>query len=107
MPKVLIEIKSGAVMSVETTSDDIEVYVVDHDIINDGGIGELKRYLRDVDVPFEVDGVVPEDELMAKLEDLCAEGKARLEDMTDAWEDDEKDAADEVSDLTRVMRSRR
>ena len=107
MPKVLVEIKNGATMSVETTSDGIEVYVVDHDIISDGGIGELKRYLRGLDVPIEVDAVVLEDDLTARLEDLIDEGKARLEDMTDAWEEDEKDVADEVSDLTRVMRSRR
>jgi len=107
MPKVLIEIKDGTVMNVETTSDDVEVYVIDHDVINSGRIGELKRYLADVDGPVEVDGVVLEDELMAKLDDLVAEGKAKLEDMVEAWEDDERDEVDEVCDLIRVARSRR
>ena len=51
MPKVLIEIKNGTVMNVETTSDDVEVYVVDHDVINNGSVGELKRYLADADGP--------------------------------------------------------
>jgi len=107
MPKVLIEIRNGTVMNVETTSDDVEVYVVDHDVINSGTTGELKRYLADMDGPVEVDGVVLEDELTAKLDDLIAEGKAKLEDMVEVWEDDERDEADEVFDLTRVMRSRR
>jgi len=106
MSKVLVEIKDGTVMNVETTSEDVEVYVIDHDLISEGSIGELKRHLADLAAPVEVDGVVLEDELMAKLEDMIAEGKAKLEDMTDAWEDD-KDDADEFSDLTRVMRPRR
>jgi hypothetical protein len=104
MPKVLIEIKDGTVINVETTSDNVEVYVVDHDVIDDGSIAELKRYLSDVDAPVEVDGVVREDEFMTKLEDLIAEGKSKLEDMTDTWEDD-TDEADEVCDLARVTRS--
>jgi hypothetical protein len=106
MSKVLVEIKDGTVMNVETTSEDVEVYVIDHDLISEGSIGELKRHLADLAAPVEVDGVVLEDELMAKLEDLIAEGKAKLEDMADAWED-EKDEVDEFSDLTRVMRPRR
>jgi hypothetical protein len=40
MPKVLIEIKNATVTSVETTSDDIEVYVFDHDMISEGSVGE-------------------------------------------------------------------
>ncbi len=106
MPKVLVEIKNGAVMNVETTSEDIEVYVVDHDVISNGSIGELKRYLADLDAPIETDAVILEDELMAKLDDLAEEGKAKLEDMTDAWEADEEDEPDELYDLPRVMRSR-
>lgn len=46
--------------------------------------------------------MVLEDELTAELEDLTTEGKAKLEDMAEAWEDDERDEADEVCDLTRV-----
>ena len=106
MSKVLVELKDGTVMNVETTSDDLEVYVVDHDVISEGSIGELKRYLANLDTPVEVDGVVLEDELMTKLEDLIAEGKAKLEDMADAWED-ENDEAEEFPDLTKVMRPRR
>ena len=106
MSKVLVELKDGMVINVETTSDDIEVYVVDRDVINEGSIGELKRYLANLDAPVEVDGVVLEDELMTKLEDTIAEGKAKLEDRAHAWED-ENDEAEEFSDLTKVMRSRR
>lgn len=51
MPKVLIEIKNGTVMNVETTSDDLEVYVVDHDVVDKGSIGEPKRYLAHGDEP--------------------------------------------------------
>ncbi len=105
MPKVLVELKDGAVMNVETTSDDVEVYVVDHDVIDEGKTGELKRYLAGLDTPVEVDGVIPEDELMTRLEELIAEGKAGLEDRAHAWED-ENDEAEEFSDLTRVMRTR-
>ena len=106
MSKVLVELKDGTVMNVETTSDDVEVYIVDHDVISDGSIGELKRYVAGMDTPVEVDGVVLEDELMTKLEDLIAEGKARLEDVAHAWED-EDDEAEELSDLTKVMSPRR
>ena len=116
MPNVLVEIKDGTVLSIETTSEDVEVYVVDHDVISDGTIGELKRYLRDLDAPADVD-VILEDELMAKLEELIAEGNARLEDGADAgeenedgadaWEENEDGDADEVTDLTSVMRSGR
>jgi hypothetical protein len=107
MPKVLIEIKSGAVMNVQTTSDDVEVYVVDHDVISDGSISELKHYLAEVDIPVDVDAVVLEDDLMTRLEDLIDEGKAKLEDMTEAWEVDEENESGEVYDLARVMRSGR
>jgi hypothetical protein len=106
MPKVLVELKDGTVMNVETSSDDVEVYIVDHDVISEGSIGELKRYLAGLDAPVDFDGVMPEDDLMTRLEDLIAEGKARLEDMTNAWED-ESDEAEEFSDLTKVMRPRR
>ena len=107
MPKVLIEIKNGTVMHVETTSEDVEVYVVDQDAISDGNIGELKRYLADLDSPIDVDAVVLEDDLMTKLEDLIDEGKARLEDMTGTWNDDEGDEAVGVCDLRSVTRSGR
>ena len=107
MPKVLIEIRNGTVLNVETTSEDVEVYVVDHDVISDGSIGELKRYLRDMDAPVDVDAVVLEDDLTTKLEDLVAEGRAKLEDMTEVWDDDGERDADEVTNLTSVIRSRR
>ncbi len=109
MPKVLVELKDGTVMNVETSSDDLEVYIVDHDVISEGSIGELKRYLANLDTPVEVDSVILEDELMTQLEDLIAEGKARLEDMAHAWEDegDEEDNTEEFSDLTKVMKPRR
>ena len=106
MSKVLVELKDGIVMNVEASSEDVEVYIVDHDVISDGSIGELKRYLANLDAPIDFDGVVPEDELITRLEDLIAEGKARLEDMAHAWED-ETEEAEEFSDLTKVMRSRR
>jgi hypothetical protein len=106
MPKVLVEIKNGTVLNVEATSEDVEVYVVDHDVISDGTIGELKRYLRDLDAPADVD-VVLEDELMATLEEVIAEGNARLEDRAEAWEENEDGDTDEVTDLTSVIRSRR
>ena len=105
MPKVLIELKDGSVMNVEATSEDVEIYIVDHDVISDGSTGELKRYLADLDAPIELDTVLLEDELMAKLEELVAEGKARLEDIVNAWEDDNE--PEEISDLTAIMRSRR
>ena len=103
---MLVELKDGAVMNVETSSDDVEVYIVDHDVISEGSIGELKRYLASLDTPVEVDSVILEDELMTQLEDLIAEGKARLEDMAHAWED-EADETEEFSELTEVMRPRR
>jgi hypothetical protein len=106
MSKVLVELKDGTVMNMETSSDDVEVYIVDHDVISEGSIGELKRYLAGLDAPVDFDGVVPEDELMTRLEDLITEGKVRLEDMAHAWED-ENDEPEELSDLTKVMRSRR
>ena len=109
MSKVLVELKDGAVMNVETSSDEIEVYIVDHDVIGEGSIGELKRYFANLDTPVEVDSVLLEDELMTKLEDLIAEGKARLEDMSHAWDDeeDEEEDAEEFSDLTKVVKPRR
>ena len=94
-------------MNVQTTSDDIEVYVVDHDVMSDGSLSELKHYLAEMDAPVDVDAVVLEDELMAKLEDLTDEGKAKLEDMTDAWDADDGSDSGEVYDLARVMRSGR
>ncbi len=105
MPKVLVELKDGAVMNIETTSEDIEVYVVDHDIISEGTTGEVKRYLAQIDAPIDIDGVLLEDDLMAKLEDIIAEGKASLEDIADAW--DENEEPEELSDLTNVIHHRR
>ena len=90
MPKVLIEIKSGTVTNVETTLNDVEIYAFDHDIIREGSIGELKRYLADASEPIEVDCSVPEDELVTRLEDLIAAGQATLDDMRGAWDDDEE-----------------
>ncbi len=90
MPKVLIEIKNGAVMNVETTSDDVEIYVFDHDVVSEGSIGELKRYLAHADEPVDVDRVAFEDDFVARLEDLVAEGQARLDDMTEGWDDAEE-----------------
>lgn len=107
MPKVLVEIKNGTVLNVETTSEDVKVYVVEHDVVSDGSIDELKRYLRDLDAPVHVDTVVLEDELMTRLEDLSAEEQAKLEHMTGVWDDDDEGDADGVTDLTRVIRSRR
>jgi hypothetical protein len=106
MPKVLVELRDGAVINVETTSEDVEVYIVDHDVISEGSRGELKRYLANLDVPVEVDGVMLEEDLMTRLEDLIAEGKAGLEDMAHAWED-ENDDTEEMTDLTNVIRARR
>jgi hypothetical protein len=97
MPKVLIEIKNATVTSVETTSDDIEVYVFDHDMISEGGISEVKCYLGHADEYVEVDAVVPEDELMADLENLIAEGEALLDQMRGAPDDEEEfDEAEEA-----------
>jgi hypothetical protein len=97
MPKVLIEIKNATVTSVETTSDDIEVYVFDHDMISEGSISEVKYYLGHADEPVEVDAVVPEDELMADLEDLIAEGEALLDQMRGVPDDEEElDEAEEA-----------
>ena len=96
MPKVLIEIKNATVTSVETNSDDIEVYVFDHDMINEGTVSDVKRYLGHADEPVEVDAVVVEDELMADLQDLIAEGKAYLEAMREAPDDEEE--LDEVEE---------
>ena len=53
------------------------------------------------------DAVVLEDELMTRLEDLSAEEQAKLERMTGVWDDDDEGDADGVTDLTRVIRSRR
>ena len=103
MAKVLVELKNGAVMSVAATTDDVEVYVFDHDMVASGTIGELKRYLGYADAPVEVDAVIVEDELMSRVEDLIAEGQAKIEDMTGVWEDDEAEAA---GDLTMIMRRR-
>jgi hypothetical protein len=94
MPKVLIEIKNGALTNVETTSDDVEIYVFDHDVISEGSTGELKRYLAQAIEPVDVDGIVSEDELMAKLEDLIAEGQAKLGDMAGVW-----DGAEELDEV--------
>ncbi|HVN25035.1 MAG TPA: hypothetical protein VMT71_13770 [Syntrophorhabdales bacterium] len=106
MPKVLVELKEGTVISVETTSEDVEVYVVDHDVISEGTAGEVKRYLASLDAPIDVDGLLLEEDLMTKLEDIVVEGKARLEDMTSAWEDEDEEP-EELSDLPNVIRHRR
>ncbi len=106
MPKVLVELKDGTVMNVETTSEDVEVYIVDHDVISEGTTGEVKRYLAALDSPIDIDGVLLEDDLMTRLEDIIAEGKARLEDMAHAWEDEEIEP-EELTDLTNVIRHRR
>ncbi len=106
MPKVLVELKDGDVINVETTSEDVEVYIVDHDVISEGSRAEQKRYLASLDMPVEVDGVMLEEDLMARLEELLAEGKAGLEDMAHAWED-ENDDVEELTDMTTVMRHRR
>ncbi len=105
MPKMLVELKDGAVMNIETTSEDIEVYVVDHDVISEGTTGEVKRYLAQIDAPIDIDGVLLEDDLMTKLEDIIAEGKARLEDIADGW--DESEEAEELSDVMNVIHHRR
>jgi hypothetical protein len=97
MAKALLEIKKGMVANVDTTSDGVEIYVFDHDVIREGSIGELKRYLAHADEPVDVDDIVSEDEVMAKLEDLIAEGQAKLEDMTGVWDDaEELDEPEEV-----------
>jgi len=106
MPKVLVELKNGDVINVEATSEDVEVYIVDHDVISEGSRAEQKRYLANLDVPVEVDGVMLEEDLMARLEELMAKGKAGLEDMAHAWED-ESDDMEELPDLTTVVRHRR
>ncbi len=105
MPKMLVELKDGAVMNIETTSEDIEVYVVDHDVLSEGTTGEVKRYLAGIDTPVDIDSVLLEDDLMTKLEDIIAEGKARLEDIADVWDDNEE--PEELSDLTNVIHHRR
>jgi hypothetical protein len=56
MRKVLIEIKNGTVTNVETTSDDVEVYVVDHDLDDNGVTGEVKLYAADADEPSRSKG---------------------------------------------------
>ena len=106
MPKVLVELKEGTVMNVETTSEDVEVYVVDHDVISGGTVGEVKRYLANLDSPIDVDGLLLEEDLMTKLDDIIGEGKARLEDMTSAWQDEDEEP-EELSDLSNVIRHRR
>ncbi len=106
MPKVLVELKDGAVMNVETTSEDVEVYVVDYDVFSEGTTGEIKRYLAGLDEPVDVDGVLLEDDFMTKLEDIIAEGKSKLEDIAQAWED-EDDEPEELADVTNVIRHRR
>ena len=106
MSKVLVELKEGTVTNVETTSEDVEVYVVDHDVISEGTVGEVKRYLASLDAPIEVDGLLLEEDLMTRLEDIIAEGKARLEDMTSSWEE-ENEEADDLAGLTNVIRHRR
>ncbi len=103
MPKVLVELKDGAVANVVTTSEDIEVYVIDHDVISGGSIGEMKRYLSTLDSPIEVEAVLLEDDLMARLEEITAEGKARLEDLADAW-DDESEVDGELPDVVTSLR---
>jgi hypothetical protein len=97
MAKALLEIKKGMVANVDTTSDGVEIYVLDHDVVREGSIGELKRYLAHADEPVDVDDIVSEDEVMAKLEGLIAEGQAKLEDMTGVWDDaEELDEPEEV-----------
>ncbi len=98
MKKVLIELKNAAVMNVETTSDEVDIYVFDHDVVSEGTIAELKRYLAHADEPIEVDAVVSDVELMASREDLVAEGEAALEERRGAPddEDEELDEAEEA-----------
>ena len=62
MPGFLIEIQNGTVMNVDATSCDVDAYVIDHDVINEGSAGDLKRYLANVGLPVEIDGVAHEDD---------------------------------------------
>ncbi len=101
MAKVLIEIEQGTVTHVETSTDELEVYVFDHDIVREGRAGDLKRYLRDANAPVEID-MVAEEDLETKLQALVGEGRAKLEDMTGVREDEEKG----VFDLVTLMKRR-
>jgi hypothetical protein len=60
MPRFLIEIQNGTVMNVDATSCDVDAYVID--VISEGSAGDLKRYLVNVDLPVEIDGVAHEDD---------------------------------------------
>jgi hypothetical protein len=96
MEKILIELRDNMLANVEATSEDVEVYVFDHDVISEGNIGELKRYLAHANEPIEVDTVVKEDELVADLKDLIEEGQCMLEDLLGDQEDEELAEAEEA-----------
>jgi hypothetical protein len=60
MPRFLIEIQNGTVMNVDATPCDVDAYVID--VISEGSAGDLKRYLANVGLPVEIDGVAHEDD---------------------------------------------
>jgi hypothetical protein len=82
MPKVLIELKNATVMNIAATSDDVTVYVFDHDAVSQAGLGEVRYYLAQASEPVEVDAVVSEDRLMSALEELITEGEVMVEEFT-------------------------
>jgi len=89
MPKVLIELKDATIKNIEATSDDVTVYIFDHDAVSQGGLGELTYYLAQASEPVEVDAVVSEDRLMAALEELIAEGEVVVEELTEEADGEE------------------
>jgi len=81
MPKVLIEMKDSVITNIEATSDDVTVYVFDHDAVSQGASREVRYYLAQASEPVEVDAIVSEDGLMAALEDLIAGGEVMIEEL--------------------------
>jgi hypothetical protein len=82
MPIVLIELKDATITNIEATSDDVTVYIFDHDAVSQGGLGDVRYYLAQASEPVELDAVVSEDRLMAALEELIAEGEVVAEELT-------------------------
>ena len=81
MPIVLIEMKDSIITNIEATSEDVTVYVFDHDVVSHGASREVRYYLAQAGEPVEVDAIVSEDRLMSALEDLISGGEVMIEEL--------------------------
>jgi hypothetical protein len=75
--KILIEISSGCIINAQSTNNDIEIYVVDHDFLSDGYPSEELEKIYRKKLDFHTDSISHE-EFDETINDLVSEMKREL-----------------------------